>query len=87
MTMLTVRNLDPAVHQRLREQAARHGRSMEAEVRAILEAGVRTNENDVISGLREFAERVRPTDEELVTIFPPRRPDRPRIIDLGEDVA
>jgi plasmid stability protein len=33
---LTIRGLDPETHARLRVEAARHGRSMEAEVRAIL---------------------------------------------------
>jgi len=37
---LTVRNLDEAVKQRLRLQAARHGRSMEAEARDILARNV-----------------------------------------------
>lgn len=36
MSMLTVRSLDPEVKAKIRERAARHGRSMEAEVRAIL---------------------------------------------------
>ena len=36
MATLTIRGLDPVTHARLRVQAARHGRSMEAEVRAIL---------------------------------------------------
>jgi antitoxin FitA len=36
MTTLTIRGLDPETHARLRVEAARHGRSMEAEVRAIL---------------------------------------------------
>ena len=36
MATLTVRGLDPVAHARLRVEAARHGRSMEAEVRAIL---------------------------------------------------
>jgi plasmid stability protein len=34
---LTIRGLDPVTHARLRVEAARHGRSMEAEVRAILQ--------------------------------------------------
>lgn len=38
MATLTIRNLDDDVRDFLREQAASHGRSMEAEVRAILEA-------------------------------------------------
>jgi antitoxin FitA len=33
---LTIRGLDRETHARLRVEAARHGRSMEAEVRAIL---------------------------------------------------
>lgn len=36
MPTLTIRNIDPQVHQRLRERAARNGRSVEAEVREIL---------------------------------------------------
>jgi antitoxin FitA len=36
MATLTIRGLDPETHARLRIEAARHGRSMEAEVRAIL---------------------------------------------------
>lgn len=36
MATLTIRGLDPDTHTRLRVEAARHGRSMEAEVRAIL---------------------------------------------------
>ena len=36
MTSLTIRGLDPRTHERLRIAAATHGRSMEAEVRAIL---------------------------------------------------
>jgi antitoxin FitA len=36
MATLTIRGLDPITHSRLRVEAARHGRSMEAEVRAIL---------------------------------------------------
>jgi plasmid stability protein len=38
--ILTVRNLDPSVKAKLRELAARHGRSMESEARAILSAAV-----------------------------------------------
>jgi plasmid stability protein len=36
MTTLTIRGVDPDIHARLRVEAAQHGRSMEAEVRAIL---------------------------------------------------
>jgi len=40
VAMLTVRNLPAEVHRALRVRAARHGHSMEAEVREILEATV-----------------------------------------------
>ena len=41
MAMLTVRNLPDDVHHALRVQAALHGRSTEAEVRAILAHAVK----------------------------------------------
>jgi plasmid stability protein len=40
MAALSIRNLDDTVKHRLRVRAARHGRSMEAEIRAILEEAV-----------------------------------------------
>lgn len=36
LTAVSIRNLDPAVKAKLRVRAAEHGRSMEAEIRAIL---------------------------------------------------
>ena len=36
MTTLTIRNVDPELREELRVRAARHGRSMEAELRHIL---------------------------------------------------
>lgn len=40
MTTLTIRNLDATIKVRLRVQAARHGRSMEEEARAILRSAL-----------------------------------------------
>ena len=40
MSSITIRNLDPAIKERLRVQAAEHGHSMEAEVRRILAAAL-----------------------------------------------
>ena len=37
MSTITVRNVDPALKERLRVRAAQHGLSMEAEMRVILE--------------------------------------------------
>lgn len=44
MATITVRNLDDEVQRRLKRRAAASGRSMEAEVRAILSAAVRQGE-------------------------------------------
>jgi antitoxin FitA len=49
MAALSIRNLDERVKQRLLLRAARHGRSMEAEARAILTAAVQ--ELDESAGL------------------------------------
>ncbi|MGH3931641.1 MAG: FitA-like ribbon-helix-helix domain-containing protein [Pseudonocardiaceae bacterium] len=47
MAAISIRNLDDRVKERLRIKAARHGRSMEAEIRAILVEAVREpNEED-----------------------------------------
>ena len=40
MSTLTIRNVEPAVKERLRVRAARNGRSMEAELRHILNEAV-----------------------------------------------
>jgi plasmid stability protein len=52
--MLTVRDLDPEVKDRLRRRAARHGRSMEAEVRQILTAAVEAEDEpiDLVADIR-----------------------------------
>jgi len=49
LATISIRNLDDHVHERLRIRAARHGRSMEAEIRAILAEAVR--EPDDANGL------------------------------------
>ena len=40
MSSITIRNLDPAIKERLRVRAAEHGQSMEAEARRILTEAV-----------------------------------------------
>lgn len=66
MAMMTVRNLPDEVHRALRVRAAKHGRSAEAEVRAILEQAVKS-ENRVKLGsmLAETGREAALTDEEL----------------------
>lgn len=56
MATLTVRDLDDSVRDRLRVQAAQHGRSMEAEARAILtEAVASPVERSLIDTLQAFS--------------------------------
>jgi antitoxin FitA len=40
MSSITIRNLDPALKERLRVRAAQHGQSMEAEARRILQTAL-----------------------------------------------
>jgi antitoxin FitA len=51
MASLTVRGLDQDTKTRLRVRAARHGRSMEAEARAILSEALATSDEVSASGL------------------------------------
>ncbi|MCF4166909.1 Arc family DNA-binding protein [Zavarzinia compransoris] len=44
MPAVTIRNLPAETHRALKQRAAAHGRSTEAEIRAILEAAVRPQE-------------------------------------------
>ena len=50
MATLTIRGIDPVTYARVRVEAARHGRSMEAEARAILQERLK-----VRSGERSLA--------------------------------
>jgi len=65
MAMLTVRNGPKEVHRALRVRAALHGRSTEAEVRAILEEAVKPEGRVKLGSLlAEIGRRARLTDEE-----------------------
>jgi plasmid stability protein len=66
MAMLTVRNISEEVHRALRVRAAQRGRSMEAEVRDILESAV-SPEGRVKLGslLADVGRRAKLTDEEV----------------------
>ena len=56
MATLTIRNVDTAVKERLRVRAARHGHSMEAELRAIVAKAL---EHDEERGASNLAEAIR----------------------------
>jgi len=80
MATLTVRGLDEETHARLRVRAAQHGRSMEAEVRAIL--------HDTLSSPvpeRGLGSRIHARFAALggADIEPPTRRDVPRAADFS----
>ena len=83
MAMLTVRNLSDEVHRALRVRAARHRRSMEAEVREILEGAVAPEGRvKVGSLLADIGRQARLSDEE-VAVFDDVRDKTPvRTVDL-----
>jgi len=76
MSSITVRNLDPAIKERLRVRAAQHGHSMEAEVRSILQTTLKEVEQ---RSKRNLYERIRARVEAVGGIeldLPPREMDR-----------
>jgi plasmid stability protein len=78
MGTLTIRQLDERTHARLRGRAAEHGRSVEAEVRAILDAAVDLPEQNFLLSLHAATSRVGGVDLEV-----PPRTDQPRPVDLS----
>ncbi|MBS9437950.1 Arc family DNA-binding protein [Photorhabdus noenieputensis] len=69
MAMMTVRNIPDEVHRALRVRAAIHGRSAEAEVRAILEEAVKAEGRIKLgSMLAEIGRQSKLTDEEFTAI-------------------
>ena len=75
MANITVRNLDDEVQRRMKQRAAEHGRSMEAEVRSILTAAL--TRGGLAQAWVEATEDLR-GDELLL----PER-SAPRKVDLG----
>ena len=87
MTILTVRNLIPRFTRSFENRAAAHGRSMEAEARAILPRpawGPRTI--NLVEALRRFADDADLTEDEIDLMFPARRTEvqRPVTFDDAE---
>jgi plasmid stability protein len=88
MATLTIRDLDDEIRDKLRVRAAEHGRSMEAEVRAIL--------RDVIAGPGRGPEPERGLGSKIHALFAeiggvepdelvlPPRTGRARAVDFGE---
>jgi len=73
---ITIRNLDPALKERLRIRAAQHGQSMEAEARRILQTVLAPQETPPV---RHLFDRVRARFAPLGGVnleLPPREPVR-----------
>ena len=75
MTAVSIRNLDDAVGEKLRIRAASHGRSMEAEMRAILIAAVQQPDEseDFINSLIDRFSQLGGVDLDLPTRSSPLR--------------
>ena len=83
MAALSIRDLDDSVKEKLRLRAARHGRSMEAEIRLILTAAATEDERpqtDLFSALTERFRQLGGVDLDV-----PARTTPPRAADLGEE--
>jgi plasmid stability protein len=80
MAQLLVRNLSPEVKDRLRRLAAENGRSMEAEVRAILSDAVAERRKSIGWALREVA--LKHGGVESLDI--PARTEMPRPVEFDE---
>lgn len=79
MAVLTIRNVDEMVKTRLRMRAARHGRSMEDEVRQILKAAVEEKPDSsagFAASVREAFAALGGVDLDIPPREPPREPPR-----------
>ena len=75
MATLTIRNLDAALKERLRVRAARHGHSMEAEVRDILQDTLSEPERPAVDLYQRIRTRFAPLGG-VDLDMPPREPAR-----------
>ena len=82
MAAISVRDLDEDVASRLKVRAARHGRSMEAEVRAILTEALAARDDDQLNLAQVIRERFAAIGGVELEI--PHRQDTPRAADLPE---
>ena len=76
MSSITIRNLDPAIKERLRVRAAEHGHSMEAEARRILQDAVKIPSR---KPARSFYDRIHDRFAAIGGVdleLPPREPGR-----------
>jgi antitoxin FitA len=77
VTAISIRNLDPDVKAKLRVRAAEHGRSMEAEIRAILVDAVAERPKGLFDAIRAIS-----LEHGGVDLDARRRDRRQRPVDL-----
>jgi plasmid stability protein len=82
MAALSIRDLDDFVKEKLRLRAARHGRSMEAEIRLILTAAATEEERPRTDLFRALTERFAQLGG--VDLDVPARTAPPRAANFGE---
>ncbi|HZF11211.1 MAG TPA: hypothetical protein VFE33_20655 [Thermoanaerobaculia bacterium] len=58
MAQILVRDLDPTLLDRLKSQAQQHGRSLQGEVKAILEASARLSPSEARALAEQWRERL-----------------------------
>ena len=81
MSVITVRNLDPAAKRRIERRAAAHGRSMEAEIRAILESAPEPEPGTGFDAAMRRVDIIM-TGIEVEVEFPPRQVEYQREVGL-----
>lgn len=75
MAAVTIRNLAEETHRALKQRAARHGQSTEAEIRQILDAAVRAeNPLRIGSALAAFGEKHGGLDLDIIRDQSPMEP-------------
>lgn len=79
MSVVTIRDLDPRVKAALQRRAAEHGRSMEAEARAILAAAVLSPGEGLFDALRRAFGELGGVELDL-----PERAGRREQVEFGE---
>jgi antitoxin FitA len=72
VTSLLIRNVDDALHARLKDAAARHHRSLEEEARVLLREGVARQERAPRENLAELARRLFGPEHGADLDIPPR---------------
>ena len=81
MITLTVRNVDPALKERLRVRAAHNGRSMEAELRQILNAALAPDKGREVNLAEAIRRRFAPLGGVELESHPPQPAGEPPAFD------